>query len=422
MTLFKANLQGSERIKVLALTVIACLGILYLAPKVLSNLHVRPEDYFDFELFWRAGRSWASGQNPYDGTLVPNGDGSARTEVSTWFYPPYWYPLIVPFGLMQFPIALTIWKVLNFVLLILSTHLVARSLADVTEKQSLPLFIGGIAFVSFMYSTAVTAWDGQSSILVYFGYSALIFGLLKHRPAMVVLALVCLALKPQIGLLAFVAVVALRQYRWTVIPAGMICILASTTVAITADLSGAIKGFLVNLTRHSEHSANTPAHLTGAVHILDSLFTLPNASIVAFVILSAGIVLTFVLFYRSPLNTPPDNGVNARRSITTLMLFIALSLFIVPLHYYDLLSLVAVFLMIIATPLDGRWITGVGMLLCYRPDFIWRAFGIAHPEEIILSHLISPGLLLILLGSTWDLWASRKLATPDSKIVNFPIS
>ena len=415
VTFFKTEFRQAERIKLLVLTVIACLGVLYLAPKVLSILHIRPEDYFDFELFWRAGRSWASGQNPYEGTAILNGDGSAQTAVSTWFYPPYWYPLIVPFSLMPFQIALTVWKVLNFILLIIATHLIARALADITRKNYFLIFVSGLAFVSFMYATAVTAWDGQSSILVYFGYSTLVFGLLKQRPSMLILALVSLALKPQIGLLAFVAVGTLRQYRWTVVPAGMICLLGSATVAITANLPGSIEGFLVNLTRHSEHSANTPPHLTGAVHILDSLFTLPNSSIVALVIFSAGIILTFFLFYSSPVNTPGSSP-NSKQSIAILVLFIALSLLIVPLHSYDVLSLVAVFMMTTTVPLEGRWIIGFGLLLCYRPDFIWRAFGVVKPEEIILSDLISPGLLLIFIGATWALWAARSRARLDSEI------
>ena len=275
MTFLKHHFLEQERLKFLLLTVFACLGILYLAPKILSILNAGSGDYFDFQLFWQAGKSWATGENPY---------AAGRTAVSTWFYPPYWYPLIVPFGVMPFQAALTIWKVLNFILLITSTHLLARALADITGKKYLILFVGGIAFVSFMYATAVTVWSGQSSILVYFGLAAFTFGLLKERAPMVIIGLIFLALKPQIGLLAFVAMFALCRYRWTVIPAGLICLLSGAAVALTADLRGSIEGFLVNLTRHSEHSANTPPHLTGLIHLLDSVFSLPNASLVALVI------------------------------------------------------------------------------------------------------------------------------------------
>ena len=412
VTFLKRDILEQERLKLLLLTVFACLGILYLAPKILSILNVGSGDYFDFQLFWQAGKSWATGQNPYD---------AGRTAVSTWFYPPYWYPLIVPFGVMPFQAALTVWKILNFILLIISTHLLARALADMTGKKYLMLFVGGIAFVSFMYATAVTVWSGQSSILVYFGLAAFTFGLLKERAPMVIVGLIFLALKPQIGLLAFVAMFALRRYRWTVIPAGMICLLSGAAVALTADLRGSIEGFLVNLTRHSEHSANTPPHLTGLIHLLDSVFSLPNASLVALVIYLGGILVVAALFHYSPFNSPNEND-KVEQSVATLLLFIAFSLFIIPFHYYDTLALVAVFMMIVAVPLEGRWLMGLGLLLCYRPDFIWRVFGVINPQEIILSHLVSPGLLLILMGAVWASWATRSQARPASEITDHSVA
>jgi hypothetical protein len=417
VSLLKFDFQHRERTKLVVLTLFACFGILYLAPKILSIHGGNSEGYFDFQLFWQAGKIWASGGNPYDATVIPTGEGSTRAAVSTWFYPPYWYPLIVPFGLIRFQLALTIWKILNFFLLIVSTHLVARVLADVTRNKYLPIFVGGIAFVSFMYATAVTAWSGQSSILVYFGLSALVFGLLKARTSMVIVGLVFLALKPQIGLLAFVAVAALRRYRWAVFPAGVVCLLGTAAVAFTADLLPSIEGFLINLTRHSQHAANTPPHLTGVIHILDSLFSVPNASFVALVIFLAGIICTAVLFRNSPLNKT-SQGADAEQSIATLVLFIAFSFFIIPFHYYDTVALVAIFMMIVAVPLEGRWVIALGLLLCYRPDFIWRASGVTKPEEIILSHLISPGLFVILIGAVWALWAARSRARLHSEITS----
>ena len=226
---------------------------------------------------------------------------------------------------------------------------------------------------------------------------------------MVIVGLVFLALKPQIGLLAFVAVAALRRYRWAVFPAGVVCLLGAAAVALTADLLPSIEGFLINLTRHSQHAANTPPHLTGVIHILDSLFSVPNASFVALVIFLAGIICTAVLFHNSPFNKTSQSA-DAEQSIATLVLFIAFSFFIIPFHYYDMLALVAIFMMIVAVPLEGRWVIALGLLLCYRPDFIWRAFGVTKPEEIILSHLISPGLFVILIGAVWALWAARSRA------------
>src|SRR4029077_12236330 len=117
-------------------------------------------------------------------------------------------------------------------------------------------------------------------------------------------------------------------------------------------------------------------------------------------------------FHLSPFNEQSRTS-DVQTSIATLILFIALSLFIVPLHHYDMVALAAVFMLTIAVPLDGRWLTGFGLFLCYRPDFIWRALGVRNPEEIILSHLISPGLLLILIGAAWSWWSARARGVSD---------
>ena len=76
MSLLKFDFQHRERTKLVVLTLFACFGILYLAPKILSIHGGSSEDYFDFQLFWQAGKIWASGGNPYDATVIPTGEGS----------------------------------------------------------------------------------------------------------------------------------------------------------------------------------------------------------------------------------------------------------------------------------------------------------------------------------------------------------
>jgi hypothetical protein len=403
---FQGTRQQSQPV---ILALFACLGILYLVPKVLPVLTIGPHDHFDFAYLWVAGKIWASGQNPYDGPLfakeynifyqVP--PPSNRVLFSPWFYPPYWYPLIVPFALLPFQIALSIWKVINFSLLIGATHLIARTLADVARQKYLPIFFAGLGFVCFMYATAVTAWSGQTSILVYFGLSAFIFGLLKARPRVLIIGLVFLALKPQFGIMAFAAVAALHRYRWTAIPAAAICFLCSTAIAITGDYRASVEGFLINLPRHSEHPGNTPPNLTGLIHILDYAFSNLNISLSELIAFLAAIICTVVVFYKSPLNKMPKVE-DTEQTVAVLALFVAASFFFIPLHYYDMVALVALLMMIIAVPLAGRWLIVPGLLICFRPDYLLHAIGVATPPEFQLSHLMSAGLFLLFIGAVWS--------------------
>ena len=160
-----------------------------------------------------------------------------------WLYPPYWYPIVSLFSLMPYQFSTSVMAGFNFVLVIAANHLVARALADVTRQKYLPLFLGGLGYVCLMEATAMTIYLGQTSILIYFGFAAMIFGLLKGRPSILILGLAFLALKPQIGFLAFVAVATLRQYRWTILPAGSICALATAPINLTANYYASIFGF-----------------------------------------------------------------------------------------------------------------------------------------------------------------------------------
>ena len=220
--------------------------------------------------------------------------------------------------------------------------------------------------------------------------------------ALVIVGLVFLALKPQFGLLAFVAVAAIPYFRWAVLPAGAICILASFAIAITADYRASIEGFIANLARHSEHAANTPPHLTGAIHILDYVYPVSNAPLITLVIFASAVICIAILFH----NLMPDKAAEPRATvhmIATLALFVAFSLFVIPFHYYDMVALTVLFMVIIVTPLAGRWLIGAGLLLAYRPDFFWRGLGVANPDEILLTPWVSAGLLLTVAGAVWSL-------------------
>jgi len=383
------------------LPLLACAGILYLMSKLLTAPGFNPQDHIDFQDLWLAGKLWASGRNPYDGAFFPNAE-----HLSTWFYPPYWYPLVVPFGLLPYEVALGLWKIINFLLLIGATYLGARTIADLVQQKWLPLFCAGTTYVCFMHAGPLALWVGQTSIIVYFGISVLFFGILKARPSMLVIGLLLLALKPQIGVVAFAAVAALRSHRWVIAPAGAICLLSTGAIAITANYRESIEGFLVNLARHSEHSANRPPYQTGLIHILDYIQPVSGGLPVTLLTTSAAVVCAVIAFYALPIDRIKKMA-NAAQTVSSLALFVATTFFILPLHYYDMISLAVLLMIIVALPLQGRWLIAIGLFLCFRPDYIGRAFGIAPSAEIFKSDLTSVGLLMLVLGAVWSLLASR---------------
>jgi hypothetical protein len=418
MAIFIPGFRGlRERTQFVILALFACLGILYLATKVLPIIDVGPHDHFDFRMFWLAGKVWASGQNPYETASYPNEyyETFNQSRATIWFYPPYWYPLIVPFGLLSFQVALSIWKIINFLLLIGATHLIARALADVTRQRYMAIFLPGIGYACLMEATAVAIWSGQSSILVYFGLAAMIFGILKSRPLLLIVGLVFLALKPQIGVVAFAAVAAHYHYRWTVLPAAATCLLASVPIAITGDYRASVEGFLTNLTHHAQIVANTPPNMTGLIHISDYLFSISNVPLSSLIGSLMAIICAIVVFYNSSLNKAPEIE-HRQHQVASLALFVASTFFFTPLHYYDLVVLAALLMMIVVIPFAGRWLIAFGLLMCFRPGIFFRAFGITNSDIFLIleNRLASAGLFLLFVGAMWAILTRIPLSKSEN--------
>ena len=408
------NLRETAQLSILAL--LACGSIFYLAPKLLLPANITPEDYFDFQEFWLVGKIWASGQNPYD--VVPfqklfyESFQRSAGEIM-WLYPPYWYPLIVPFAFFSFKTAFGIWKVFNFTLLIVATHLIARGLADVSRQKYVFIFLSGVVFVCFMQATAQTIWGGQTSILIYFGLSGMVFGLLKARPSALIIGLVFLALKPQIGIIAFAAVAALHRYRWTIFPAAGICLLGIAPVAVAGGYRASIEGFLANLSLQSKTVSLGPDLITGLIRFADYQSYISSTLLIGLTIIICAIVLTFLVFYHSPFNN--ELGVeDAQNQVACLTLFVAILFFFTPLHSYDLVSLAAMWMMLVAVPLAGRWLIAIGLLICFRPlnllgvlmgpEAEQAAGGTATSGNIAfpISQLVTIGLFLLFVGAVWS--------------------
>ncbi len=399
----------NERTQIALLAAFACVGILYLVPKVLPILHLEPQDHFDFQHTWLAGKFWVSGLNPYDGPRFQRAyldtfnlvEGPAAGLQVLWLYPPYWFPLAAPLGLLPFPVAISIWKAINFSLLIGATHLVARAAVDTVQQKYLPVFFTGIGFVCFMQATAVSIWGGQSTILVYFGLSAIIFGLLKARTFSLIVGLIFVALKPQIGVVAFAAVAGLNRYRWTILPPALICFLASAPIALAGGYRASIEGFLANLARQPYTMSYVSSDINGIIRVLDLLssFSVSTNSLIA--VLTA-VICSFALFLRSTCFGKRDL-VDGRQRIASVALFIAITFFCVPLHDYDFVSLAILSMLIVAMPLAGRWVTAIGLLISARPGNLLTVFSSINATVLAIpeSHLITLALFLLLVGALW---------------------
>ena len=379
----------------LILGMIALLGLVYLAPKGVSISSVGGMDFRDI---WVAGKNWAAGENPYGPSFAVEylaAFGYDRGEI--WLYPPYWYPIAAPLGLFSFSIANSVWKATNFLLLIGGVHLTARALADETRVEYSILFFSGIGFACFLRATSLALSVGQTSFLVFFGFSTMIYGILKGRSFPLIVGLLFLSLKPQIGVVAFAAVITFRQHKWVILPCAAVCFLATIPIAVFGNYRASIEGFLANLPQQQTLGGNTPAHLPGLGNILGYIF--PNfAGFSSLILLVSGaVVIAFVIGRHL-------TDKNLQCQISSLIVILASALFLIPVHVYDLVSLTIILMLIVAWPLSGRWLIAVGLTLCLRPDVLMRLPNI-EPKDLDFAEirLLSVGLLFVFFGALWSI-------------------
>ena len=396
------------------LAVVAILGVVYATSKGIS---VSGEGGLDFHLIWVAGKTWAAGANPYGPAFLTQYYEYFHVTMpgAYWVYPPYWYPIAVSLSYWSFPIANSIWKTVNLALLIAATHLIARATADVTRAKYAPIFFIGIAYACFMQATAVVLFNGQTSIVFYFGLAAVFYGILRNRPLFVVIGLVFLALKPQIGAVVFAAVFMLRQFRWTVLVAAGLCLIATIPMVVGTDYRASLEGLFTNLTRYSAFPANTPANLTGLTNII-SFVASPSVAVHAMLFLfAAAIVCATAIFYFWPIDAWAQVD-RVRIQLASLVLLVASTLFLLPLHTYDIVSLAAVITMISATSLAGRWLILSGLIVCLRPSSLFNLLGMTNSAGLDFpeSGLVSLGLLLIFAGAVWAAISARLTFNPNT--------
>ena len=380
----------------LLLAIVAILGLVYLASKVISLDGAGGQD---FKVIWIAGKNWAAAQNPYGASFTAKYlDAFGVGQNDLWLYPPYWYPIAVPLSLLPFSVANEVWKIANAALLIGAIHLIARSLADTAGKRYRTIFLAGLAFACLLQATALALFVGQTSFLVFFGLAAVIFGILKGRPLLLICGLVILALKPQIGVVVFAAIAAHRHYRWVLFPAGAICLLATAPIAISGNYNASIVGFLANLPQQSAIPGNAPHYLTGLINLFDYIVPHSLSSELALIFTAVGCAT--LVFNNLSINRT-INFDDAQHKTACLAVLVASTFFLVPLHGYDLISITSMLMMTLAAPLAGRWLVISGLLLCFRPGNLADALAGAHSDysDILETHFYSAGLCLLFVGA-----------------------
>lgn len=157
----------------------------------------------DFISFWGAARLVLAGHpaSAYDNAAlhaVQSAVASFGAGAQMPFpYTPAYLALVTPFGLLPFPIAMVVWTACTFVLYLFAARkLMPRS--------------GWIAAAfPAVYANAAVGQNGFLTVGIFMAG----LSLLSRRPFVAGLVLGCLVIKPQLGLLLPVALLAARSWR-----------------------------------------------------------------------------------------------------------------------------------------------------------------------------------------------------------------
>ncbi len=407
------------------IVVLACLGMVglsigYLLLKT-TQFSVYPG--FDFRYIWLAGDLWADGINPYAETYQPEGeariaDGHVPIK---WVYPPTWWLIATPFGLVGLEQAFLLWSLVNIGLVLAISGVLSQAylraapastqwLSEWTGAYTGALIFSALClFLGILEATGIHFAVGQTSFIITMGISLMLYGRVTSRRYVEALGLIIVLLKPQIGGPFAVLLFLLDQEsRKTVLLAAI----GSAILAIPALIQdpSVISGFLGNLLAYDDFTdANKPLSTTGIRLLIFELFSFDTGNMIATAL--ALVVLVGLSCGPYRIARAPDASVHA---VQVLALSTAVITAFAPLHVYDLV-LIAVALPILLYANWKDWIIpGLGLLIVLREENLANITGFHSPDVEIFpgSRLATLGAIVFLVGV---IRIVQKLNTPASE-------
>lgn len=374
----------------LALWMLCALGIAYLAWKCVQ---VAPRAGYDFKYLWLAGELWWDGITAY-GPRYPEIGATLITEGNLpekWVYPPSWWPITVALAQTDLLTAAIAWNIACVIMLLIASWLIVESILTLRERAHLPiwaplwplmrtgpLFCLHVFAMAVLESSALVLSVGQTSMLIYLGMAMLLWGLVHGVRVVGVLGLVCLFLKPQLGLI-FAVTLFLRdgEGRMQVILAGVISAILCIPAMLVSPL--ALWEFVQNVIAYDGFTvANLPQSMTGIRILLWEGFGRDIGNIWATMITLALAVLAVVLWLRGEDGSRAGPELSAWIAVAAMAALIAA---FAPLHYYDHVVVGILPFLFLLARLAWSLVAALGAVLLWRADTLGRLTG-WHGEDV----------------------------------------
>jgi hypothetical protein len=192
-------------------------------------------DADDYVEYWSAGKLNLTGGNPFDPAqllILQRSTGKAGEEAVMMWNPPWTLALVMPFGLLPYPLSRTAWLLFN----LLIVFGCASTLWRLYEGPSEKVWIAWC--VAFTFIPVIDALrKGQTGILLLLGVTGFLYFVQRRRLGLAGISLALLAIKPHVlYIFAMAAVIwAIDRRAWRVIFGLVGSLLAGTALAWLAN-------------------------------------------------------------------------------------------------------------------------------------------------------------------------------------------
>jgi hypothetical protein len=198
--------------------------------KQLSDKAALPFD--DFLAFWSAARLELQGKNPYSLDALLTEQETAGWDQNTPFvvwYPPWVFPLILPFGVFSYPMGRILWLLCQLSVILVSASILWRS------YQGSPRFIwvAWVLALSFAPSLFVLR-NGQITPFLLLGVAAFAYFEGREKKFASGLISLLIAVKPQLSYLFWLVWVlwVFQRRCWAALTGATLSLLTATLIAL----------------------------------------------------------------------------------------------------------------------------------------------------------------------------------------------
>jgi len=205
---------GIRKIIVYSLLIVIISLIVYILIQGPSTVGDKPDDFVGY---WTAGKLIASQKNPYsqDNFININRDlGFDVIVLLPVYYPPTVLPILLPFGLISFPISRYLWLLLSIIGIFLSGFWIWRLYAGPENKRWI-VFLCILTLAPSYFSLM----EGQITFLILIGLVGFLYFVGERKWFLAGMLLSILTIKFQLVYLIWVVILLwiVHQKRWKVL-------------------------------------------------------------------------------------------------------------------------------------------------------------------------------------------------------------